>query len=241
MINYYRVVVVGVALLLCGCGSGEVTTNVTPATGITLKPDTLVVALGDHTKQFTAKDASGNVLSDAQLSWSSANGSVADVAAGFVVPTSPGITKVSSSVPNQALTGSAVVVVTGLPTCNLQLPATTLRSLRASVDYDPGDNASFVSFGDAVQANFSFSGATNSRLHAGVVVQAFPPFVTVSGGFVNGCAFEANAQGDVGPFLNVPVRLSGVWTDSAMDLKYTVGTTSDGTGPSIVYDLQFVP
>lgn len=200
---------------------------------------------GSAPVQLKAADAtSGAAVNNTTFAWTSTNAAVAPVTpAGVATPLSPGYTVVSVT---QVVKGTTYPVasgqfyVTGPGSCSLNPTGDHTKSVTVRVQSDPGNHAGAIAMPATLPVlDLSFSGAFNENFHAQVTASSVAPFVNVFGGWVGAdCAFVANGMGTVAGQANVGVRLTGVWTNGALNLTYTVGTNGELSGGPTVYSIS---
>lgn len=208
-------------------------------------PKTATVGSAGTLLTASGTGSTANVsVSNANLTWTADNKSIISVTpAGLATPVSPGATGVSASLV-VAGTGypiaTGVFFVTGNGACSLNPNGPVLRTLTFRVQSDPGNHATQVGFPTSGVGPLTFGFGSAAGTNMQVALNGGPsaaPFVGVSGGWVTptDCGFVANGQGDIAGVKNVGVRLEGVWTNGALNLKYTVGTNGELSGGPVVY------
>ena len=109
--THRAMLVVMLGAVTYGCGKGDGPTGPVPVATVAVTPDPVTMGVGE-TVQLSAMalDQAGNPLSDRDITWTSANSTIASVTDGVVQGISEGTTDVSAVADG---TAGTVAVVTG--------------------------------------------------------------------------------------------------------------------------------
>ena len=108
-------------------GTSAVTVTLVPVASVTVSPPTLSLTLGGPPGQLTAtvKDASGNVLTNRPVTWTSSDPLIASVdQTGLVTPVAVGPATITAT--SGSVSGTAAVAVTQVPVSSVTIAPTSI-------------------------------------------------------------------------------------------------------------------